>query len=60
MLTGVDRHTVRALIESMANEVVVRDDLVRSVVPFEPMGYDDAVLVALRDRARDRPAPARR
>ncbi len=51
LLTGVDRHTVRALIGSMKNEVVVRDDLVRGVVPFEPMGYDDAVLAALRERA---------
>ena len=58
LLTGVDRHTIRALIASMKNEVVVRDDLVRSVVPFEPMGYDDAVLVALRDRARERSAKA--
>ncbi len=56
LLTGVDRHTVRALIESMNNEVVVRDDLVRSVVPFEPMGYDDAVLAALRDGGAHRPA----
>ncbi|WP_375501144.1 NAD(P)H-binding protein [uncultured Jatrophihabitans sp.] len=54
LLTGVDRHTVRALIESMKNEVVVRDDLVRSVVLFEPMGYDDAVLAALRDSAQDK------
>ena len=59
LLTGVDRHTVRALIESMKNEVVVRDDLIRSVVPFEPMGYDDAVLTALRDRAREKPVPVR-
>ncbi|WP_375485632.1 NAD(P)H-binding protein [uncultured Jatrophihabitans sp.] len=57
LLTGVDRHTVRALIASMGNDVVVRDDTVREVVSFDPMGYDDAVLTALRDRARDRPAP---
>jgi len=31
----------------MTNEVVVRDDGIRSVVPFEPMGYDDAVRQAL-------------
>ena len=33
----------------MANEVVVHDDSIRSVVPFEPMGYDDAVRAALRE-----------
>lgn len=54
ILTGVDGHTVRALIESMRNEVVVRDPGIRDVVPFEPMGYDDAVLDALRERARER------
>ena len=60
LLTGVDRHTVRALIESMGNEVVVRDDRVRDVVPFEPMGYDDAVLAALRDGEREKPIRAGR
>jgi hypothetical protein len=33
----------------MANEVIVRDDSIRSVVPFEPMGYDDAVRTALEE-----------
>jgi hypothetical protein len=38
----------------MTNEVVVRDDSIRQVVPFEPMSYDDAVLAALGERARER------
>jgi hypothetical protein len=36
----------------MTNEVVVRDDAIRDLVPFEPMDYDQAVLAALGERAR--------
>jgi uncharacterized protein YbjT (DUF2867 family) len=51
-VTDVDLTTGRALIDSMINEVVVRDDVVRRVVEFEPMDYTDAVLAALGERAR--------
>ena len=54
LVTDVDVQTGRSLIDSMTNEVVVRDDSIRRVVPFEPMGYDDAVLAALGERARAR------
>jgi uncharacterized protein YbjT (DUF2867 family) len=47
LVTDVDRQQGRSLIDSMTNEVVVREDSIRSVVPFEPMGYDDAVRQAL-------------
>jgi hypothetical protein len=36
----------------MSNEVVVRDDGIRELVDFDPMSYDDAVLLALGERAR--------
>ena len=52
LVTDVDVQTGRSLIDSMSNEVVVRDDSIRSVVPFEPMDYDEAVLQALGERAR--------
>ncbi len=52
LVTSVDAQTARSLVDSMTNEVVVRDDSIRRLVPFEPMSYDDAVRVALRDRAR--------
>ena len=51
LVTDVDVATGRSLIDSMANEVVVRDDSIRRLLPFEPMGYDDAVRIALADRA---------
>lgn len=52
LVTDVDTQTGRNLIDSMSNEVVVRDDAIRSLVPFEPLDYDEAVLAALRERAR--------
>ena len=52
LVTDVDARTGRALIESMTNEVIVKDDSIREVVPFEPMGYDDMVREALADRLR--------
>ncbi len=53
LVTSVDTTTGRALIDSMSNEVVVRDDAIRSLVPFEPMSYDEAVRQALRERAEE-------
>ena len=56
LVTDVDVQTGRSLVASMTNEVVVRDDRIRQLVPFEPMDYDDAVLQALGERARARRA----
>jgi uncharacterized protein YbjT (DUF2867 family) len=52
LVTDVDTATGRSLVESMTNEVVVRDEDIRDLVPFEPMDYDQAVLAALGERAR--------
>ena len=51
LVTDVDTQTGRSLIDSMSNEVVVKDDSIRRVVPFEPMDYDQQVLSALGERA---------
>lgn len=53
LVTDVDAATGRNLVESMDTEVVVHDDTIRSVVPFEPMGYDDMVRAALSDRRQE-------
>ncbi|SDC73818.1 Uncharacterized conserved protein YbjT, contains NAD(P)-binding and DUF2867 domains [Geodermatophilus telluris] len=53
LVTDVDVATGRSLIDSMTNEVVVTDDSIRSVVPFEPMDYDRMVLEALVERAHE-------
>jgi uncharacterized protein YbjT (DUF2867 family) len=52
LVTDVDVATGRSLIDSMTNEVVVTDDSIRSVLPFQPMDYDRMVLEALVERAR--------
>jgi uncharacterized protein YbjT (DUF2867 family) len=52
LITDVDVRTGRSLIDSMDNEVIVRDDAIRRLVPFDPMDYDDAVLAALGERAK--------
>jgi uncharacterized protein YbjT (DUF2867 family) len=54
LVTDVDVATGRSLIDSMMNEVVVTDDSIRSIVPFEPMDYDEMVMTALVERARER------
>lgn len=59
LVTDVDAPTGRSLIDSMSNEVIVRDDSIRRLVPFEPLDYDQAVLNALGERARARRSSAR-
>jgi uncharacterized protein YbjT (DUF2867 family) len=54
LVTDVDVATGRSLIDSMTIEVVVDDDAIRSVVPFDPMDYDEMVMTALVERARER------
>ncbi len=58
LVTTVDTATGRSLIDSMANEVIVREDSIRRLVPFEPLDYDQAVLLALGERAKMRRAKA--
>jgi uncharacterized protein YbjT (DUF2867 family) len=52
LVTNIDVRTGRSLVDSMINEVVVRDDSIHELVPFEPMDYDNAVLQALGERAK--------
>jgi uncharacterized protein YbjT (DUF2867 family) len=50
LVTDVDTATGRALVDSMTNEVIVRDPSIRDLIPFDPMPYDDAVRQALSER----------
>ncbi len=54
LVTDVDTRTGRTLVDSMVNEVIVRDPAIREVVDLVPMGYDDAVREALEERGRRR------
>src|SRR6476660_4390519 len=51
LVTDVDQETARNLVDSMNNEVVVKDDSITRLLPGELMGYDDSVRVALQERA---------
>jgi len=51
LVTDVDTQTGRSLVDSMANEVVVGEDSIRTLVPFEPMGFDEAVRTALAEHS---------
>ena len=50
LVTDVDTTTARALVNSMTNEVVVRDSSIRSLVPFQPTSFNAAVRTALAER----------
>ncbi len=52
LVTDIDTATGRALVDSMTNEMVVHDDAIRRLVPFEPTSYDDAVRRALHEHSR--------
>jgi hypothetical protein len=56
LVTDVDVQTGRSLIDSMTNEVVMREDSIRRLIPFEPLDYDSAILQALGERAKARRA----
>jgi uncharacterized protein YbjT (DUF2867 family) len=51
LVTDVDMATARNLIDSMTNEVIVRDHSIEQLVPFELLGYDESVRRALQARA---------
>lgn len=51
LVTNVDTATARNLVDSMSNEVIVSDRSIEEIVPGPVMGYDDAVRLALADRA---------
>jgi uncharacterized protein YbjT (DUF2867 family) len=52
LITDVDATTARNLIDSMNNEVIVRDRSIEKVLPGKTMSYEDAVRLALADRER--------
>jgi uncharacterized protein YbjT (DUF2867 family) len=52
LVTDVDTATARNLVDSMTNEVIVTDHSIEDVVPGPTIGYDDAVRLALADRAK--------
>ncbi len=60
LVTDVDAAAGRSLVDSMVNEVVVDDDDLHRLIPFQRQGFDDAVRDALRERTPDPVAVRRR
>ena len=56
LVTDIDTRTGRALVDSMTNEVIVRDESIKDLIAIQPMSYDDAVRAALRERREARQA----
>ena len=54
LVTDVDAEAGRSLVDSMVNEVVVEDDEIHRLIPFERTSFDDAVREALAERKADR------
>jgi uncharacterized protein YbjT (DUF2867 family) len=54
LVTDVDAEAGRSLVDSMVNEVVVEDDELHRLVPFERTSFDDAVREALAERKAGR------
>jgi len=52
LVTDIDVTTGRNLIDSIGTEVLVTDTSIREIVPGEPIGYAEAVRLALEERER--------
>ncbi len=53
LVTDVDMATARNLIDSMTNEVVVKDDKITRLLPGRLIGYDEAVELALETKTQE-------
>ena len=54
LVTDVDAEAGRSLVDSMVNEVVVHNDELHRLIPFERTSFDDAVREALAERKAGR------
>jgi membrane protease YdiL (CAAX protease family) len=53
LVTDVDTAAGRSLVDSMVNEVVVKDDSLHRLVPFGLRSFDEAVAEALEEREEE-------
>ncbi len=54
LLTPVPAAITRCLMEGIANEVVCRNDDIRRILPFEPLGYREALVRAMSREEQDK------
>lgn len=53
LVTPVPNAIIRCLIESASNEVVCQDSDIRTLLPFTPFGYREAIVMALTREEQD-------
>ncbi len=54
LVTSVDKQTATALVDSMTNEVIVRDTTIEQLIPRQLMTFTEAARQALDERAHER------
>lgn len=54
LLTPVPYPITQGLMEGLRNEVIVRDDAIRKMIPFEPLSYKEALIRAMTREEQDR------
>jgi uncharacterized protein YbjT (DUF2867 family) len=54
LLTPVPNPITQCLMEGLKNEVVCQEDSIRSLLPFEPISYKEAIIRALSREEQDR------
>jgi uncharacterized protein YbjT (DUF2867 family) len=54
LITPVPEPIIHSLIEGLKNEVVCQNNAIREIIPFEPIGYREAVERALLSQKQDK------
>lgn len=54
LLTPVPESITACLMEGLKNEVVCQDDSIRSLIPFEPLSYREAIIRAMSREEQDK------
>jgi uncharacterized protein YbjT (DUF2867 family) len=54
LLTPVPNTITQCLMEGLKNEIVAQDDSIKSLIPFEPISYKEAIIRAMSREEQDR------
>ncbi|MBM4314733.1 MAG: SDR family oxidoreductase [Deltaproteobacteria bacterium] len=54
LITPIPAPITRSLMEGLKNEVICRNDTIRSYLPFEPLSYKEAIIRAMNREEQDR------
>ncbi len=53
LLTPVPHLLTKCLMEGLKNEVICQDDTIKSLLPFKPMSYEEAIISAMSREEQD-------